>query len=222
MVSDLCKTNGEATANNRKGKLIFFYEWELELEWQGQVTSGSNMMHQGKIYIPNLSEENELHEIDVNVTVNESNDESELLKEFMYNVGRERIREQLGIYIKNLKEEYSRNLILPKKDSLNCTNNKPSAKAGECQNSGNAKDNCNSKTLLNKDGGSSVVKGSTNVINAASNQNQIGCKLDVRTLDMVEDFQCSQDDLYHALTRVEMLSAFTRTPAKADNCRGGE
>lgn len=215
MVTEVSKVNGEATANNRKGKLIFFYEWELVLDWEGQVSHGSNTIHKGKIDIPNLSEENDLHEIDINVSVNESNDESELLKQFMCNVGRDRIRQQLGIYIKSLKEEYSRNLILPKKDSSSTTI--PSKAAVRADDSAEEKNKSNSKVMY-KQTMNEPVKAPAN----AATNNSIGCKLDVRTLDMVEDFHCSQNDLYQVLTKVEMLTAFTKTPAKADNYRGGE
>merc|ERR1712038_1727893 len=34
---DIEKIEGEARANNRKGKLIFFYEWEIVLKWKGHV-----------------------------------------------------------------------------------------------------------------------------------------------------------------------------------------
>lgn len=50
----------------------------------------------------------------------------------------------------------------------------------------------------------------------------IGCKLDVRTLSMTEEFHCSANDLYNALTKPEMVTAFTRAPAKVDAVRGGE
>lgn len=215
MITELSKTDGEATANNRKGKLIFFYEWDLEFDWEGQVGNGSNILHKGKINIPNLSEENDLQEIDINVSVNESNDESELLKQFMYNVGRDRIRQQLGIYIKSLKEEYSRNLILPKKGSS--TNLIANIKVSERSDSEQRKTICNYK-FSNKD----ALKRTINATINAAADSKIGCKLDVRTLDMVETFQCTQNDLYRALTQVDMLTAFTRTPAKADNYKGGE
>jgi hypothetical protein len=35
----LSKIEGEASANNRKGKLIFFYEWEVTGEWKGKLQS---------------------------------------------------------------------------------------------------------------------------------------------------------------------------------------
>lgn len=34
-VVEIEKMDGEATANNRKGKLIFFYEWNIVLKWKG-------------------------------------------------------------------------------------------------------------------------------------------------------------------------------------------
>lgn len=111
------KLQGEATANNRKGKLIFFYEWDLVISWQGRILNDeSKEKIKGKITIPNLSEENDLDEIDITITVDESTDKSEILKQFMYNVGRTKIREQVGKYIVSLKNDYAKNLILPKKD----------------------------------------------------------------------------------------------------------
>lgn len=56
------KCEGEAVANNRKGKLIFFYEWNIVLKWKA-VDSEKKV--EGKISIPNLSEENDISEVDV-------------------------------------------------------------------------------------------------------------------------------------------------------------
>ena len=49
-------------ANNRKGKLIFFYEWNIVLKWKSNKVSDKKI--EGKINIPNLSEENEISEVD--------------------------------------------------------------------------------------------------------------------------------------------------------------
>lgn len=35
-VTEVSKLDGEASINNRKGKLIFFYEWDVKLNWTGQ------------------------------------------------------------------------------------------------------------------------------------------------------------------------------------------
>jgi Activator of Hsp90 ATPase, N-terminal len=83
------------------------------MKWEGTLNNADKI--KGKINIPNLSEENDLDEIDITVTVDESNDTSEVLKQFMYKLGRAKIREQVGKYITSLKNEYAKNLILPKK-----------------------------------------------------------------------------------------------------------
>lgn len=113
------KLQGEATANNRKGKLIYFYEWDIVMKWQGQILNDETKTKvSGKATIPNLSEENDLDEIDITVTVDESNDKSEIVKQFMYTLGRTKIREQIGKYMNSLKNDYAKNLILPKKDEV--------------------------------------------------------------------------------------------------------
>lgn len=114
-VTSADKIDGEATANNRKGKLIFFYEWNVVLKWEGSLTAGEDV-YKGKATIPNLSEENDLDDIEITITADESGDESERLKQFMYSVGRTKIREQVGVYLRELREEFSKGLILPKKD----------------------------------------------------------------------------------------------------------
>lgn len=60
------KSEGEASANNRKGKLIFFYEWDLVLKWKGSSKSGNK--YSGTFKIPNLSEENDVNEFDVSIS----------------------------------------------------------------------------------------------------------------------------------------------------------
>jgi activator of HSP90 ATPase len=60
------KCEGEAIANNRKGKLIFFYEWDIVLKWTGKLKGGEQEA-EGTVNIPNLSEENDVSEVDVSV-----------------------------------------------------------------------------------------------------------------------------------------------------------
>jgi len=61
-ITEIEKCEGEAVANNRKGKLIFFYEWNIVLKW---VSDKKSSDIEGKINIPNLSEENDINEVDV-------------------------------------------------------------------------------------------------------------------------------------------------------------
>lgn len=65
-VTEVEKLDGEASANNRKGKLIFFYEWDIKLKWEGTL-AGSKDVVKGEVSIPNLSEENDVSEVDVSI-----------------------------------------------------------------------------------------------------------------------------------------------------------
>lgn len=64
LITDVDKCQGEAVVNNRKGKLIFFYEWDISASWQGNIR-GQEETIEGKLNIPNLSEENDISEVDV-------------------------------------------------------------------------------------------------------------------------------------------------------------
>ena len=49
-LTELTSIDGEATANNRKAKLIFFYEWVLKGEWSGEwklvyATTANQLSH---------------------------------------------------------------------------------------------------------------------------------------------------------------------------------
>lgn len=35
-ITEVTRLEGEATANNRKAKLIFFYEWDIRADWSGK------------------------------------------------------------------------------------------------------------------------------------------------------------------------------------------
>lgn len=114
--------SGEARANNRKAKLIFFYEWEIELKWKGHA-NGSDKEIAGKVTIPNLSEEHDdMKDVDVDITLTtgKGSREGDLLKEMMRKgLGAERLRQCLQNYVDALKKEYSQSLVLPgKNDSV--------------------------------------------------------------------------------------------------------
>ncbi|XP_016101622.1 activator of 90 kDa heat shock protein ATPase homolog 1-like [Sinocyclocheilus grahami] len=67
-ITEVSQVEGEASINNRKGKLIFFYEWNLKAAWRG--TSKSGIIYKGNIEVPNLSDENDMDDLDVSCTTN--------------------------------------------------------------------------------------------------------------------------------------------------------
>lgn len=110
---------GEACINNRKAKLIYIWDWDFELKWRGNL-SGQDQVVSGIIRIPNLSDENDLDEIDVRVVVNEDDRKdhpeiSERIADMIRKHAAPLIRDKCGAYIKFLKEEFSEGLLLPTK-----------------------------------------------------------------------------------------------------------
>lgn len=206
------KISGEASANNRKGKLIFFYEWELVLKWSGRLSPGQKEACLGQIKIPNLSEENEVDEVDVQVTADKSDRDSDELKQFMYNVGRDKIRDQLGVYLVDLREEFSKGMILPRKAGDEGSNG-TTAK----QQSGNCRVNNITSGFNSKISFETTAKAEKKELPPA-----IGCKLNVANVEMSVMFQCQPPELYDALTRIEMATAFTRGLVKLEPIKGGE
>ncbi|CAH2255347.1 activator of 90 kDa heat shock protein ATPase homolog 1 [Pararge aegeria] len=188
---------GEATANNRKGKLIFFYEWDIKLKWEGLLAGGTDKI-KGEVNIPNLSEENDVSEVDMTVTIKGSGDEAQRVKAFMHNVGKAVIRKQLEEYIRSLKEEFPKGLILPKKGEETA---KPD----------------NVKTITS---GFNKKINMEPVVN--TQQKQIGCKLDTKNIELTETFQCRAQEFYDAMTRIEMVTAFTQGHVKMDAEKGGK
>nr|NP_001299441.1 activator of 90 kDa heat shock protein ATPase homolog 1 [Papilio xuthus]BAM19640.1 similar to CG1416 [Papilio xuthus] len=196
-VTEVEKVDGEASANNRKGKLIFFYEWDIKLKWEGRLAGASELV-KGEVHIPNLSEENDVSEVDMTVTIKGSGEEAQRVKSFMHNFGKDEIRKQLKEYIRSLKEEFSKGLILPKK--------------GE--------------TSVKPDSVSTITSGFNKKINMepviSTEKKQIGCKLDTKTIELTETFQCRAEEFYNAMTRIEMVTAFTQGHVKMDPEKGGK
>ncbi|XP_015335118.2 activator of 90 kDa heat shock protein ATPase homolog 2 [Marmota marmota marmota] len=84
-VSELKQVEGEASCSSRKGKLIFFYEWNIKLGWKG------------------------------NVNVSKKKGDGDILKDLMKTAGTAKVREALGDYLKALKTEFTTGMILPTK-----------------------------------------------------------------------------------------------------------
>ncbi|XP_040267559.1 activator of 90 kDa heat shock protein ATPase homolog 1 [Bufo bufo] len=109
-VTEVSKLDGEASINNRKGKLIFFYEWDIKLDWTGHSTSG--VKYKGHVEIPNLSDENDPSEVEIRVSLAKDEPDTSLT-ELMRKSGVQRLREAVGQYIATLKSEFTQGMILP-------------------------------------------------------------------------------------------------------------
>ena len=192
MIEEVDKIEGEARANNRKGKLIFFYEWEITLKWKGHV-NGNDKEVTGKIEIPNLSEEHDdMEDVDLEISLTTKGPEADALKEMLRKgEGAKDIRSILAKYVAALKHEYSQDLIKPKKGQETVTtNNKAVINSAPVQNQAIKKNEENMKNL------------------------DLGVKLELAELNISEDMKCTGQELFNALTRKDMIQIFTNSEAK--------
>ena len=192
---DIEKIEGEARANNRKGKLIFFYEWELVLKWKGHV-NGNDKEVTGKIEIPNLSEEHDdMEDVDLEVSLTTKGPEAEALKEMLRKgEGAKKIRGVLYDYVAALKNEYSTDLIKPKKAEDGANTKKPAPSTTSPQTQAQKKNEDNMKSL--------------DIAGAG------GVKLELAEINISEEMKCTGQELYNALTRKDMIQIFTNCEAK--------
>ncbi|NXV35549.1 AHSA2 ATPase, partial [Rissa tridactyla] len=190
-ISDLKQVEGEASCNSRKGKLIFFYEWNLRLSWKGTVKE-SGEKHKGSVEIPNLSEENEVDDTEINVSKKKG--EGDVLKDLMRTEGTTKVREALRDYLKALKTEFTLGMILPTKTTVGqepATERKPSG-----------------NTLQD-----SVSAQSVDII---------GVKIPTVKILMREIFNSPADELYSIFTTKELVQKFSKCPAVIEAEKGGK
>lgn len=121
--------------------------------------------------------------------------DADVLKEVMFSCGKEPIRNVAAKYTESLKSEYTKGMLLPKKDE----EVKPDAIK-------NLTSGFNKKVSMEP---------------IVSNPNSTKSKVDVTTLKLKEKFQCKAQDFYNALTKIEMVTAFTRGQVKLDAVNGG-
>ncbi|KAG7233581.1 hypothetical protein INR49_006856 [Caranx melampygus] len=99
-ITDITKLDGEASINNRKGKLIFFYEWQLRAGWLG--TSSSGVKFRGTVDVSNLSDENDTDDLDISVSLCKDQPNTPLL-DLMRRTGVPEVCRILGLYVEQLK-----------------------------------------------------------------------------------------------------------------------
>jgi len=200
-ITEITSMEGEAVANNRKAKLIFFYEWVIKAKWTASANGGKPDSVRGTFEVPNLSEENEPDELDVQITVDTSGKESDMLKDLMRNKGTDLIRGQLAKYIAQLKTDFAKDLIKPTKDAGGA----PVTTTNVVRETG--KLSLNHSSAAKKPEGKPVAA---------------GVKLEMKSLEITEELKCRKEEIYNVFTELEFIRAFTRGPATVDAVKGGK
>lgn len=194
-ITEISKCEGEASANNRKAKLIFFYEWVIEGEWEGVLKNSDNKTKfKGKFEVPNLSEEHDTKDVDINITM--TNSSQQKMKDFMRIEGATAVRAQFDKYISSLKEEFSKGIILPTKDS-----------------SGNLKAMTTPEKPKTTPVNPGVLKANTDNQTAATKS----AKMLTKPLTMIEEFKCRKNELFQVFVDINLVKAFTQNSKCAYN-----
>ncbi|CAD5124278.1 DgyrCDS12571 [Dimorphilus gyrociliatus] len=194
VVTEIKSVEGEAVVNNRKARLIFFYEWVIKCSWKG--SRGDGDLVKGKFDVLNLSDEyTDINDIDINVSIDDEKIKDAWdVKEFMRHSGTVKVREQLAKYLQQLKEQYSEGLILPTKNSS--TNTSAKKTTNEYKNEIN-------KPIVSSD-------------------SDVGIKIPCQRVSSTEFFKCEACELYSVLTDQGKSSMFTRSKAILEAEKGGK
>ncbi|XP_049812542.1 activator of 90 kDa heat shock protein ATPase homolog 1-like [Schistocerca nitens] len=199
-ITEVDRCEGDAVANNRKGKLLFFYEWELILKWEGHLRDADHVKIEGTAIISNFNEEQEASEINVDLTVSTPSPEADRLKDIIMKDARELIRLKLANYIKTLKEDFSKGMILARKSEGKSETK--TTKTGDTERL--------SQVLFEK-------------VPVSKSEQEVKQLRTVKTgtLTMTIKLQCTKEEFYCALTNKEMVEAFTKSGVKMDVEPGG-
>ncbi|XP_042301221.1 activator of 90 kDa heat shock protein ATPase homolog 1 [Sceloporus undulatus] len=195
-VTEVSKLDGEASINNRKGKLIFFYEWNIKLAWTGTTNTG--VKYKGHVEIPNLSDENDVDEIEISVSLAKDEPDTNLLA-LMKQEGVEQISNALRTYISTLKTEFTQGMILP---TVNGEQSNPAPHPV-------------------RKGDDRKVTESGNTSNALKSKS-VGVKIPTCKITLKDTFLTSPDELYRVFITQEMVQAFTHCSAVVEADKGGK
>ncbi|XP_060918820.1 activator of 90 kDa heat shock protein ATPase homolog 1-like [Labrus mixtus] len=193
-VTEVGKLEGEASINNRKGKLIFFYEWNMKATWTG--TSKAGVKYKGTVEVPNLSDENDMEDLDISVSLNKDEPETSLTH-LMRTEGADKMRKALASYVDYLKTEFTQGMILPTANGM-----------AKIQSSSQSKAKMDRTQISSSSSTAAPVNTGVKIPT---------CKFSIR-----EKFLTSPADLYRVFLHQEMVQAFTHAPATVEGERGGK
>ncbi|XP_056283676.1 activator of 90 kDa heat shock protein ATPase homolog 1-like isoform X4 [Pseudoliparis swirei] len=197
-LTEVPKVEGESSINNRRGKLFFFYEWQLRASWLG--TTGGGVKFRGTVDVSNLSDENDMEDLDISVSLCKDQPDTPLLG-LMKTRGVQEVRRALGEFVRQLKSEFSQGMILAKADGQ--------PQLPEPQTQKNQIQTCKAQ------------KSPTARCFSGPAPSFPGVPISTCTFNLTETFQTSPEELYRTFISQELVQVFTRCAAQVDARRGG-
>ncbi|VDO43682.1 unnamed protein product, partial [Onchocerca flexuosa] len=180
--------------------------------------AGSDINYEGHIEIPNLSDENEADEVDITPSVTTSGPHEDQIRHFLNNEVATFIRKQLAIYIRELKEEFSKGLILPTDRAIPQVVSKGKTTVGKQHVDKKAFQN-HVVTSVDND----LTKSAPLIIPLITspkfvflNKLVVSVISDVKNLSFMESFKVQPDQLWEVLTETELVKKWSNNEAKLD------
>jgi len=199
-VSEVTKCEGEASVNNRKGKVIYFFEWSIELKWCGK-TAMSNDNITGKIIVENISEENTADEVDISTRQNKNGNEHTKLHQMVKSQLVPKCREIIGDYIKYLQVEHGKQVVLPTKKGEGINSQPVKAKTNPPVNSVKEK---MAQTVI------------------SSKKPTVSVDLKRTDITLKDTFKCCVEDLFQCFVDPGRMKAYFNGAAEADPRESGK
>jgi len=224
-IKETTKCEGDVILSNRKGKVINYFELIIECKWEAKLVSETDddQKASGTLKIPNISEENDADDIEVEVSLNKNTKYGQTCKTAVRKQGLKLIQAIYTLFREKLKTDFCQGMILPTKKS-DPTKMDGNAKAAAKVSVDKAKqerhaDVANPKTTKPESKKSEPKKQESK---PAGNASKDGVKIETCTVNAKSDFKCSPDDLYLVLTNQDRTSAFTRSQAKVNGIANGD
>ena len=195
VIDEITSCTGEASVSNRKKKIICFYDFQVKAKWKGSL-NGSDITYNGQLEIPNLSEENDADEVDVNVFFGKDQRECQELKEMMRIKGTKEIQDKLQSYITCLKTECASVIQVPEKNEKTV------------------------KAPVNNSVAENNLKNAMRNAVSSSSTADAGTRIHTKKLVMTETFMTEVSEIYKALTYKDRVSAWSRSSVANDAVSG--
>jgi len=203
-ITEVEKLKGEAIVNNRKAKLIYLYDWTITGKWQGYLKQDKTKKYDGFFEIQGLSDENDIDEVDIEITTKDTTNEGYKFKDLMRKEGTKVIQKQLGTYVKELKTDFAKGLIKPKAGSEEAPEKAvPVAKPAPTS-SGPAP----------PPPAASVAK--------KVPQTEAGVKIKCMTVSLQDTFKCDARQLYDFFTQRHMIQGWSKCRVEWEMSKGSK
>lgn len=199
-ISEVTTCTGEASVSNRKGKVIYFFEWKIVLKWVGK-TSMSNDNLTGTITIENVSEENTADEVDIETKQNKQTKEHGKLHQIVKAQMVPQCRDIIKAYIMYLQTEFGKKVILPTDKQQDINSVPVKAKPTEV----------NSIKKQMEEG--CIIE------SKATKTEDVGTKM--VDIDLKDTFKCTMMDLYECFINPGKMNAYFQGSAQVDPRESG-